>query len=233
MRVTAPILLRTMGTMIRERFICDYYDNSDYSEVKCFALDFLQYPDMKLKITYYEDSDEELLAPYMYDFDNSDFGAQPFDHGSDNEFGPEPEDYVSPTPIESRFYEEISEYDLEVEREREQERQEELRAERESPLVTRFDIMLSMLEEEQFDPELCLEVLETDPYLLRCIENQTEEMCEMAVRSNIRTLKYVRRQSLRICLLAIERNPKAIRYVHNPTMVALYYLGKGLGKSLV
>ena len=58
-----------------------------------------------------------------------------------------------------------------------------------------------------------------DPFNIKLIpiSEQTEELCEMAVRRDGSTLQYIENQTENICKYAIMENPYALRYVKNQT----------------
>ena len=62
---------------------------------------------------------------------------------------------------------------------------------------------------------LTLKKLKTNPQLLASIEDQTEELCKLAVSKDGRMLKYVKNQTLEICEIAIINYGK-YTYIINP-----------------
>lgn len=45
----------------------------------------------------------------------------------------------------------------------------------------------------------------------------TEELCEIAVRTNPKSIKYIANPTERMCQDAVERDPEAIKYIENPS----------------
>lgn len=61
-----------------------------------------------------------------------------------------------------------------------------------------------------------LHLVEYSPKLLYYIENQTEQMCLIAVDVDPMSLKYVKTQTKKICEEAIKKNPLVKKYVRIP-----------------
>lgn len=52
---------------------------------------------------------------------------------------------------------------------------------------------------------------------MQYIENQTEEMCQIAINASGLNLEYVKDQDPEICLAAVKQDGLALRYVENRT----------------
>ena len=76
-----------------------------------------------------------------------------------------------------------------------------------------------LIEDEQTD-ELCKLAVHQTCWALAFVKNQTEEMCKLAVQQNGLTLGYVKiEQTEEICKLAVQQNGYVLRYVKKPTRV--------------
>jgi hypothetical protein len=60
-------------------------------------------------------------------------------------------------------------------------------------------------------------ILQKRGVLLKHVQYQTSEMCEVAVNQNTDALQYVKNQTYKICKIAIERYPDSLRLVRNQT----------------
>ena len=68
--------------------------------------------------------------------------------------------------------------------------------------------------------ELCIEAINQKYYTcdaMKEIQNQTEEMCLLAVKQNGMALQFVKNQTEQICLLAVKQNGMALQFVKNQT----------------
>jgi len=68
--------------------------------------------------------------------------------------------------------------------------------------------------------ELCIEAINQKYYTcdaMKEIQNQTEEMCLLAVKQNGMALQFVKNQTNEICLLAVKQNGMALQFVKNQT----------------
>lgn len=65
--------------------------------------------------------------------------------------------------------------------------------------------------------ELCKIMMRTNPFALEFVRNQTEEMCEIAIRIYPFVLKFVKNQTDKLCKIAIIINPLALKCVKNQT----------------
>lgn len=62
-----------------------------------------------------------------------------------------------------------------------------------------------------------LEMLNTSPFEIKCVIDQTEELCLFAVRRNGYVLQYVKEQNESICLEAVKQDGYALQYVKEQT----------------
>ncbi len=60
--------------------------------------------------------------------------------------------------------------------------------------------------------------LKENPFNLENIDNQTEEMCMMAVKGHGGCLCYVKNKTEQICIEAVKNYGFAIQYIENPTL---------------
>ena len=60
-----------------------------------------------------------------------------------------------------------------------------------------------------------LEKVKQNPYYLRCVKEQTLEMCLVAVQKDWRALQFVKNQTPEICMEAVRQDWRAFEYVEN------------------
>ena len=65
--------------------------------------------------------------------------------------------------------------------------------------------------------EMKLLAVKRNGYAIRYIDNPTEEMKLLAVKSNVSAIQYIKNQTNKMKWLAIKSNSWAIMYVENPT----------------
>jgi hypothetical protein len=65
--------------------------------------------------------------------------------------------------------------------------------------------------------ELCKIAVQNDGYSLVYVENQTDEICKLAVKQNGFALQHVKNQTDEICNLAVYQNGHALQHVKNKT----------------
>jgi hypothetical protein len=74
------------------------------------------------------------------------------------------------------------------------------------------------LRHAQFKTEkVCLAAIRKNPEALKYVENQTYDMCFLAVSLDGCTIRYVKEQSEELCILACNNHPCAIYYITNQT----------------
>ena len=79
-------------------------------------------------------------------------------------------------------------------------------------------IILSNPKKAYDNYEICLQAVKyTAGMCIEFIENQTEEICKLAVMQIGNTIKYVKEQTPEICFLAIKRDGNALMYVKEQT----------------
>ena len=66
---------------------------------------------------------------------------------------------------------------------------------------------------EEQTPEICKVAVEQDGLALQYIKNQTEEISEVAVKQNGMALEFVEKQTPEICVTAVMQNKDALKYV--------------------
>lgn len=69
----------------------------------------------------------------------------------------------------------------------------------------------------EFDRETLIQLLEVDPSVLRLIEDQDDELCDIAVSKNGFCIQYVKNKTPTLILKAIKNYGPSIRYIDNPT----------------
>lgn len=72
---------------------------------------------------------------------------------------------------------------------------------------------LKYMRPEEQTRDVCLIALKKDPRALYWITNQTEDLCLFAVTSMPDALRYVNKQTKKICKAAIKLNPSAVKHV--------------------
>jgi hypothetical protein len=60
--------------------------------------------------------------------------------------------------------------------------------------------------------------IKDNPWNLRFIENQSEEICRLAIRQRPRVLQYVIHQTEEICLYAIKKDGSVIEFIKDQTV---------------
>ena len=73
--------------------------------------------------------------------------------------------------------------------------------------------------------ELCIEAINQKYYTcdaMKEIQNQTEEMCLLAVKQNGMALQFVKNQTNEICLLAVKQNGMALQFVNDKEYKLLF-----------
>ena len=65
--------------------------------------------------------------------------------------------------------------------------------------------------------QICLEAVRQRGYLLRDVKNQTEQICLEAVKQDSSALQYVENQTEQICLEAVKQDGSSLQYVKNQT----------------
>lgn len=68
--------------------------------------------------------------------------------------------------------------------------------------------------------------LKRDPGLLKQIENQTEEICKIAINQDFNALQYVKDQTAELSEYAIDKDPRAFTHVKNKTKELIDYVEK-------
>ena len=58
-----------------------------------------------------------------------------------------------------------------------------------------------------------LEAVRHDGLYLKHIEDQTDELCKLAVQQNGMSLRYVKEQTPELCKLAVQQNKIAVKYI--------------------
>lgn len=64
--------------------------------------------------------------------------------------------------------------------------------------------------------EMCLVAVKQNGLALEFVRNQTEEICTKAVKQNGLALKYVEKQTEAICRAAYNQNQDSVSYIKNP-----------------
>ena len=69
-------------------------------------------------------------------------------------------------------------------------------------------------------PELCMVAVKNDGWALEHVKEQTPELCMMAVKNDGRALQFAKEQTPEICLAAVKNDATAIQFVRDKAMVA-------------
>ena len=72
---------------------------------------------------------------------------------------------------------------------------------------------LEFIDHDQQTEELCLLAVRQNGMTLRHVKTQTDEICLAAVKQNGFALKYVINQTHEICLAAVKQNGVVIQYI--------------------
>lgn len=81
-----------------------------------------------------------------------------------------------------------------------------------------YSAMQSFFGDGMDEVQYCLSFPIRDGMELRCIWDQTDEICLVAVQNNGLALQYVREQTFDICLAAVEQNSEAVNLIRDPEM---------------
>ena len=85
-------------------------------------------------------------------------------------------------------------------------------------LIKRDGFFLKLLKKEEQTEEICKLAVQQNGISLDYVKiEQTEEICKLAVQQNGYALQYVRNQNEEICKLAIQQNSWSFQYVRNQT----------------
>ena len=94
--------------------------------------------------------------------------------------------------------------------------QEQLLYVKDNPLILRYI-------DNQTD-EICKLAVQQNAYALFHVKEQTDEICKIAVQKDGYTLCYVKNQTYEICKLAVQQNRWALGYVKNQTLLNMLIL---------
>ena len=84
-------------------------------------------------------------------------------------------------------------------------------------LIKNDCFFIGLLREEEQTEELCKMAVQQNGLSLQCVKKQTEELCKLAVQKNGLALEYVKNQTEEICKLAVQQNGLALRHVKELT----------------
>ena len=84
-------------------------------------------------------------------------------------------------------------------------------------LIKKDGYCINLLREEEQTEEICKLAVKQNGCSLQYIKNQTEEICKSAVKQNGCALPYVRNQTEEVCKLAVQQNANALYFVKNQT----------------
>lgn len=71
--------------------------------------------------------------------------------------------------------------------------------------------------------ETCKAAINIDYSYIQYVKNQTQEICEYAVRKSILALKYIEVQDIEICKLALDLSPSSFKYIKIKTKIICAY----------
>ena len=98
-------------------------------------------------------------------------------------------------------------------------------------LIKNDPCQLEFIEDDQTN-ELCELAVSLDGSTLEYVVNQTEKICEIAVMEYGFALRHVKNQTYNICKLALAQNPQSFKFVKNKTF-ELCKIALSLDKSLL
>ena len=85
-------------------------------------------------------------------------------------------------------------------------------------LIKQDGLFLGCLKKEDQTEELCKLAVQQDGCALEFVENQTEELCKFSVQQDGYALSFVKiEQTEELCKLAVQKNGLALEYVKNQT----------------
>ena len=94
---------------------------------------------------------------------------------------------------------------------------EENRYEKIIDLIKIDGYFINLLRKEEQTEDICKLAIQQDNQALEVVKNQTEEICKFAIKQNGLSLEYVKNQNEEICKLAVQQNGHALQYVKNQT----------------
>lgn len=66
-------------------------------------------------------------------------------------------------------------------------------------------------------------LVETNPILIRNVDNPSHELCEKIININPYFFKFVKQQTKELCIIALNKNFRSIKYIHTPTLEICKY----------
>ena len=84
-------------------------------------------------------------------------------------------------------------------------------------LIKKNGAFLGCLKEEEQTEEICKLAVKQSGYALEYVKEQTEEICKLAVQENGFSLGYVKNQTEEICKWYVQQNGHALKFVKNQT----------------
>jgi len=71
----------------------------------------------------------------------------------------------------------------------------------------------NIVEEKKKTKKEIVETLKQDGYALQFIEEQTPELCMIAVKQDGRALEYVKNKTLELCMMAVKQDSRALQFI--------------------
>lgn len=62
-----------------------------------------------------------------------------------------------------------------------------------------------------------IKVIKKDWRNIQFIENQTIDLCELAIRTSAQAIRFIKNKTDELCLLAVKMSPETIEFVENQT----------------
>ena len=84
-------------------------------------------------------------------------------------------------------------------------------------LIKQDGYFINLLKKEEQTEELCKLAVQENGCSLKYVRNQTEEICKLAVQLDCIALKYVINQTEELCKLTVQQNGYVLQYVKNQT----------------
>ena len=80
-------------------------------------------------------------------------------------------------------------------------------------LIKDDGFFINLLREEEQTEELCKLAVQQNCYAIKYVKEQTEELCKLSVRQNGFSLKYVKNQTEELCKLDVQKDGDVLDYV--------------------
>ena len=84
-------------------------------------------------------------------------------------------------------------------------------------LIKKDEYFINLLRKDEQTEEICKMAVQKNGLSLCYVKNQTEDICKFAVQQDGYVLRYVKEQTEELCKLAVQQNGLSLGYVKNPT----------------